>query len=131
MNRVRVRVQKIESVEKLSISHFLYKEVALSMISLELPSALRDAREVTLGFNAMAVGVAKGDKAELSYSNQLKCSLKKITKGELLSELLLSFYEDEFCSIITTESLERLSLREGDTLVALIKANELFVVEVH
>ena len=131
MNTLRARVLSTESVEKLSVSHFVCVDTELSMISLELPERFMLHREVTLGFNAMAVGVAKSFEGELSYSNQLKCTLQSITKGKLLCELLLSFGSQQLRSIITTQRAEAMGLVKGDTLIALIKANELFVVEVH
>ncbi|MBN2816318.1 MAG: TOBE domain-containing protein [Campylobacterales bacterium] len=130
MNRVRATVKSIQSVEKLNIVSFEYFTQTLSMMSLELGENIQPGTTVQLGFKSTAVGIAKEFVGGLSYSNRLPATIDLIEKGELLSSISLKLDDTYIESVITTASLLRMQLREGDSVEALIKASEVFIEEV-
>jgi len=130
MNTLKVEVSKIENIENLNIVSFTLKQQQLKMMSLDLPKNMQINSQVTLGFKASSVAIAKEFTGELSYSNQLPVNIKKIDLGELLCSLTLSFETSLFESIITADAAKRLRLKEGDQVLALIKSSDISLLEV-
>jgi molybdopterin-binding protein len=65
---------------------------------------------------------------ELSARNQLKGTIKKVTKGAVNSEVKIELSEGtEITSIITNASAERLGLKEGVEAYAVIKATSVMI----
>ncbi len=65
---------------------------------------------------------------EVSSRNQLKGNVKMIKKGPINSEVTVALPGGiEIVSVITTFSAEKLDLREGAEVYALIKASEVVI----
>jgi molybdopterin-binding protein len=64
---------------------------------------------------------------ELSARNQLKGTVKSVTLGEVMAEVVVDVGGQEIASAITRTSAERLGLAEGDQVVAVIKATEVLI----
>ena len=137
MSQLNARIEAIDSHESLNIVTFLCAEQKLQMLSLELPETVQVGSHVTLACKATSVALAKPSiEVEsfcgmLSYANQLRVQISSIEKGELLSIVMLALGSFSLESILSTAALERLALKEGDEVIALIKANELSILEVH
>ena len=61
---------------------------------------------------------------ELSARNQLRGTVKSVTLGNVMAEVVVDVGGQEIASAITRTSAERLGLSEGDEVVAIIKATE-------
>jgi len=59
---------------------------------------------------------------EQSIRNELPGTVKDIVSDKVLSEVVIETAAGEVAAVITTRSLERMGLRAGDPVVALIKA---------
>ncbi len=128
MNKIRVKIEKIESNNQLTIITFNSKEHTLKMMSLELDTKIKHTKELIVTTKAINIALAKDCKGELSYSNQLQVSINALEMGELLCSLQLSF-EDRFLeSVITADSARRMNLKVGDKLTALIKSSDISIV---
>lgn len=136
MSHLTARIETIDSVSSLNIVTFICAEQKLQMLSLELNETVQVGKSVTLACKPTSVAIAKPTMevesfcAMLSYANQLRVKVISIEKGKLLSTVLLALGSFSLESILSTEALERLSLKEGDDVIALIKANELSILEV-
>ena len=136
MSQIIAKIEDIESVASLNIVRFSCAGQILQMVSLELSDAMRQGRSVTLACKPTSVALAKPAipledfSAMLSYSNQLNVEIVSIEQGALLSSVMLRLGEFMLESITSTESIDRLGLKEGDRVLALIKANELSILEV-
>ena len=130
MNRLSAVVTHIEGEQNLHIISFDYEGVSLKMMGLDLPKGLHVNTHVTLGIKPSHVAIAKNLKGELSYSNQLPATIVSIENGKLLSNILLHVNGNEVQSFITLSSSVRMNLQAGDAVTLLIKASELFVLEV-
>ncbi len=136
MSILEAVIEKIESVDALNIVTFACAGQKLQMMSLELPENIQLGVKVKLACKASSVALAKpsGDVENfcsmLSYANQLKVRVVSIEKGALLSSIVLALGSFMLESIISTAALARLDLQEEDEVVALIKANELSILEV-
>lgn len=130
MNRLNAVVTHIEGEQNLHIISFDYEGVSLKMMGLDLPKGLHVNAHVTLGIKPSHVAIAKNLSGELSYSNQLPATIESIENGKLLSNILLHVKGNEIQSFITLGSSTRMNLQIGDEVTLLIKASELFVLEV-
>ena len=129
MNKLEVIVSKIDNLENLNIVQFDYKGINLSMMSLGL-SNINVGNKVVLSINASHIAIAKDFEGEISLSNKIPCIIENLDKGELLSSLRLNIEHTIITSIITTNSVNRMNLKEKDKVIALIKASELSIQKV-
>jgi molybdopterin-binding protein len=129
MNTLTATVSKIDTLENLNIVSFDYKGVCLSMMSLGL-SNIKVGSEVILSINSSHIAIAKEFKGEISLSNRFECVIEKLTQGEILSSLLLKLDDINLTSIITTNSVKRMNLKENDHIIALVKASDLSIQKV-
>jgi len=66
---------------------------------------------------------------QLSARNQLRGRIKKINTDGISSEVILDIGGQEICSSITTDSVNRLGLKEGDEAYAVIKASSVMIAK--
>ena len=136
MSQIVATIGKIESVESLNVVTFISNGSRLTMVSLELDEEVSVGRNVTLSCKPTSVALAKPEilKKErgemLSYANQIAVTVTSVTKGKLLSSVLLRFGDAILEALIITASLEQMGLEEGDAAVALIKVSDLSILEV-
>jgi molybdopterin-binding protein len=64
---------------------------------------------------------------ELSTRNQLPGTVKSVTLGTIMAEVVVEVAGQEIVAAITRGSAESLSLREGDQVTVLIKATEVMI----
>ncbi len=64
---------------------------------------------------------------ELSARNQLRGKVTKITLGNVMAEVHVQVGSNELVSAITRGSVERLGIKVGDEVVAVIKATEVIL----
>ena len=63
----------------------------------------------------------------LSARNQLKGTIKSIKKDGLMAEVVMDVGGQELVSVITSGSAERLGLKTGDAVQAVIKSTEVMI----
>jgi molybdopterin-binding protein len=63
----------------------------------------------------------------LSARNQLKGTVKSVTKGAVMAEVVIDVGGQELVAAITAASADALSLAVGKEVVAIIKATEVLV----
>lgn len=77
-----------------------------------------------------ALGRANGEDApglDLSARNQLRGTLAALIIDGVMAEVRIKVGDQELVSIITRGSAERLGLRLGDSVVAVIKSTEIMI----
>ncbi len=77
----------------------------------------------------MEVSIGKNLNKGISIKNRFKSIIQTIQKGDLLSELTLNFKGHSIVVIITTDSCERLGLTVGEEVEALVKTNDLMLMQ--
>jgi molybdopterin-binding protein len=65
----------------------------------------------------------------LSARNQLRGKIKDIKKGDLMAEITVDIGGQELVSVITASSVDRLGLKAGDEIAAVIKATEVMILK--
>ena len=130
MNRLEAVVSTIEGEQNLHIISFDFQGTSLSMMGLDLPLGLSVGSNVILGAKPSHIAIAKNLSGELSYSNQLHARIVSIEEGTLLCSIVLHVKDISLQSFITRRSCERMGLHVNGEVTLLIKASELFVLEV-
>jgi molybdopterin-binding protein len=64
---------------------------------------------------------------EISARNQLPATVRKVTLGNVMAEVVVEVAGHEIVSVITRGSAESLGLREGDSVTVVIKATEVIL----
>src|SRR5205085_22022 len=72
-------------------------------------------------------GVDAAPSLELSARNRLRGTITRLQLDGLMAEVTLRIGDQELVSIITRSSAERLHLREGDTVFAVMKSTEVMI----
>jgi len=131
MNTFKATISQITTTKELSLVDLKVGTALVSMVGLRLDSSLYEGKEVLLGAKSTTISLAKAETPteDMTFSNQLPAVITKVDSGEILSSVILDFMGYELESIITTRSLKRLSFSEGETVVALIKASSLSILE--
>jgi molybdopterin-binding protein len=62
-----------------------------------------------------------------SIRNRLPGTIEKIVSDKVVSEIVIRTAAGEVTSVITTSSVQRMNLKEGDQVLAIIKATEVSV----
>ncbi|MFN8673011.1 MAG: TOBE domain-containing protein [Candidatus Sericytochromatia bacterium] len=87
-------------------------------------------QKVSLVFKETEVSLAKNLIGSISIRNRIKVKILSITKGKLLSKILLSYNDTKLISIITTKATNELELKINDEIEALIKTNEITIMKI-
>ncbi len=129
MNQIKTTITKITTLEQLNLVEFEFQESILKMVSLDLNEKTVVGQKVLLGIKSTNINLAKDFKGELSFSNQIVATIKSIEEGYILSSIILEKQNQLFETIITKESLQRMSLKIDDEVIMLIKSSDLAIVE--
>ena len=62
-----------------------------------------------------------------SIRNRLPGTIERIVSDKVVSEIVIRTAAGEVTSVITTSSVHRMNLKEGDQVFAIIKATEVSV----
>jgi molybdate transport system regulatory protein len=101
---------------------------------LETPETadyLQIGNEVTLLFKETEIALAKNLSGMISLRNHISVSVQSIERGDILSAVILDYEGAHLVSVITSRAIDRLQIKVGDQLEALIKANEIALMAGH
>lgn len=127
MNTLNGTITAIQSHEGVSLVKVKSGNTIFTSIVLDTPetvSYLRIDHPVKILFKETEVIIAKDLNPNISIQNRVLCSIQSIKKGVILSQIDLLSGEISIKSIITSNACNQLELKEKDTVLALIKTNE-------
>lgn len=130
MSQMVATVKSIENLEQLNIVEFEFNSHVLKMMSLDLNSNISIGKKVLLSVKPTNIALAKDLAGEISFSNQMVATIQTLMHGKLLSSIGLTINGIVFESIITLSSAKRMNLHINDEVVMLIKASDLFILDV-
>lgn len=132
MNKLYGNISKITSHEGISAVQIQTKNTLLSTVLLDTPKScnyLKLDRPITVAFKETEVAIALPNLGEISLANQLPCKISHIQNGKILAKISLTCRDGSITSIITTNSSKRLGLKEGLEVIALVKSNEISLID--
>lgn len=133
MNKLRGRITGIESNDHVSLVDVDVNGDKFTATLLETPDDspyLQIGNPVDVLFKETEVSLAKGLSGLISLRNRVNTTVKLVRSGVILSEVVLDYRGQTISSIITTRSITRLEIKPGDEVEALVKANEVTLMEV-
>lgn len=132
MNSLRGRIISIESNDHVSLVDVDVNGDTFTATLLETPEDapyLRLGNAVDVLFKETEVSLAKGLSGLISLRNRVKATVKLVRSGVILSEVVMDYRGNTISSIITTRSIARMAIKAGDQVEALVKANEVTLIE--
>ena len=90
---------------------------------------LFDRRELEAALGGSARANAGGGGLDLSARNQLRGTILSLQMEGVMAEVRMRLGEQELVSVITRGSAERLGLKVGDEVFAVIKSTEVMVAK--
>lgn len=126
MNRVQGRILGIEAGDGVSLVDVGTGGGIISSVILETPESseyLRLGAEVCVLFKETEVALGL-DAGKMSYLNVFDGKVAGMRCGRVLAEVVVWTAAGEIVSVITKRSFERLGLKEGARVKAIIKATE-------
>ncbi|WJS93282.1 TOBE domain-containing protein [Flavobacterium johnsoniae] len=127
MNILKGNISEIQSYEGISLVKVKFHDFIFSSIVLDTPDSaeyLKESQAVKIIFKETEVIISKDLNPQTSVQNQIPCIVKSVKKGILLSQINLIADQQNIQSIITSNACEQLNLKENDSVIALIKTNE-------
>lgn len=128
MNELRGTIVAVESAGHVRLVDVNVDGTTFSAILLEAGERLQAGQNVTLAFKETEVSLAKNLSGLISLRNRMAARVHAIDKGKLLTQVTLDYRGTPVVSVITTRSAERLDIKPGDEVEALVKANEMTVL---
>lgn len=129
MNKIKAIVSSIQSLENLNIVEFLFEDIILSMMSLDLDN-IKEKDKVLLTVKASNIAIAKELQGQISLANKISAKIIQIDMGKLLTSIKLNAKGTTLTSIITTKSAKRMDLKLADEVLAIFKSSDLSIKEV-
>ena len=132
MNRLKGKITEISSYKGISLVNIQIGNSSFRTVLLDTPSScsyLKLDKNITVAFKETEVAIGLLNVGSISMSNQIKCIVKSIQKGKILTQIGLTCKDGDITSIITSRSSSKLKLEKGKEVIALIKANEISLIE--
>ena len=127
MNKLSVKVEKIDKNDKLHIVTCKLGCQRIKVVSLELRDTIKIGSTVELSVKSTNISLAKKFTGELSIVNQLTAKVTAIDKGDLLSSIQVELEGFSLECLLTVETTLSMGLSVGDDVTVLIKGSEVFV----
>jgi molybdopterin-binding protein len=127
VNKLIGKVILVESSRHMSMVDIDVDGDVFSSIVLETPATaayLKQGKQVALLFKETEVSIGKNLSGMISLRNRFEATVKKIEKSEILSKIFLNYRDREIISIISSRSVQKLALADGDHVEWLVKTNE-------
>lgn len=132
MNSLKGEIEHIEISGNLSLVGIKVGECHFKSIVIETPETvdyLRVGGAVDVLFKETEVIIAIGDNLQISLRNKMTSTITSIEKGKLLAKLVLQTNAGEVISIITSNAVDNLNLKEGSEVMAMVKTNEILLAK--
>lgn len=132
MNIFKGTISNIKTSGSLSLVEVNVDGIIFKSIIIDTPETafyLKINNDVKIIFKEAEVVISKGNLENISLQNKVSGLIIKIEKDELLSKITLKTKIGEIRSIITTDAVEQLVLKNGDEVVAMVKTNEMILSE--
>lgn len=127
LNKLRATVTHQIHAQGLSKIEAVCEGVIFTVLILESSPTQRIGQDVYLVVKESEIAVSKTELPAISIANQIKCTIRELTMGEILCYSKLEFGAQTLSSIVTADSMKRLHLSCGDSAWAMIKANEVYL----
>lgn len=130
MNSLKGEIEHIDISGNLSLVGIKVGDCKFKSIVVDTPETvdyLRVGGAVDVLFKETEVIIGIGDNMQISLRNKMISTIISIEKGKLLAKLVLQTNSGEVISIITSNAVDNLNLKEGLQVMAMVKTNEILL----
>ncbi len=131
MNQLEGQIATIEVSGSLSLVHIKVSEsLTFKAIIIETPesaSYLRKDNPIKVLFKETEVVIGTREDHAISLQNRISGKVIRVERGALISKVTLHTEVGEIASVISTNSVDRLGLKEDSAVVAMVKLNEVML----
>ena len=130
MNKIKGSISSIITHENLSLIYVLVNNATVTSITLDnSKDLLKINHDVFVVFKETEVIIGLGKEHAISMQNKFFGSITSIDSNVVLSKLIINTTIGEITSIITTNAVKQLKLIVGTEVTAMIKTNEILLLE--
>lgn len=132
MNQVIASIVKVQISDGIILADLLAGDIELSVLmidSVNPPSWLKTGNQVVAVFKESEVSLAKNLSGSISLRNRFAGKVTSVNRGKLMSVVTVECKLFTIQSAITSRSVDALNLSPGDEVVALVKANEISLLQ--
>ena len=127
MNSLNGAIISVESSDALSL---VGVDIGGDIISCVVIDTEESARYLHIGmdvkvvFKETEVALAKELPSAISIRNRMHGKVIELDRGAILTKVRLNYKSSVITSVITTSSAKSLDLKPGDSVIGLVKSNE-------
>lgn len=132
MNRIEVIIKQVMNSGGIIMVDMEAAGLTLTALLIDTPvnpGWLKQGTLIYAVFKETEVSIAKDFSGKISLRNRIPCRVNHIERGELMSIIHLIHNDCQLQSAITTRSVDMLDLKKGDEVTAMIKANEITLMQ--
>jgi len=132
MNVLEATITGIESSNHLSLVDLLVQGDPITVVIVETEDTadyLKPGNRVAVTFKETEVALSRESAVSISLRNRFSCTVVRISEGRILTAIDLDYRGTPLQSIMTTRSARELSLVPGNQVTALVKTNELSLIQ--
>jgi molybdate transport system regulatory protein len=133
MNSLQGVITAISTEKDISLVTIAAAGETFSALVIDTPATaayLKPHHQIIMVFKETEMAIGKNLSGGLSLRNRFNATIRQIQTGKILSSVSMDFKGHNLCAIITTQSVKELHLAAGDTVVGLVKTNEVSLMEV-
>lgn len=133
MNSLQGTIVDIEVNGHLSlVTVEVHPKIFIKAIVVETPQSadyLKKGAPIKTLFKETEVVIGVGESFSISLQNRITGTVKNIDKGTLLGKVVLETQMGEITSIISSNAIDQLGLKNNASAAALIKLNEIMLAK--
>lgn len=132
MNRIEVIIKQVLNSGGIVMVDMEAAGLSLTALLIDAPHNpgwLKQGNLIYAVFKETEVSIAKDFSGKISLRNKIPCRVSRIERGELMSIIHLTYRNCQLQSAITTRSVDMLDLKTDDEVTAMIKANEVTLMQ--
>ena len=133
MNKISGEIVEISSSENISLIAVNTGSRVLYSLIVEIPETakyLKIGEKIYLLVKETEIALAKNiQSSQTSFLNQIDCTVEEIISGKVLSKIVLDCETCRLKAILPSKAIKQMNLKENENVVALIKANEITIME--
>jgi molybdate transport system regulatory protein len=132
MNSLKGVIEHIDISGNLSLISIKVGECQFKSIVVETPETvdyLRVGGAVDVLFKETEVIIGIGNSMQISLRNKMISTVTEIEKGKLLAKVVLQTNAGKVISIITSNAVDNLNIKEGSEVMAMVKTNEILLAK--
>jgi molybdate transport system regulatory protein len=132
MNRIRVIIKEVTISGGVILVDMEAEDCLMSALLIDSavnPGWLQKGASIYAIFKETEITLAKNLSGRISTRNRLPCTIRNVVRGQLMSVVSMQFGKYTIESAVTTRAVDLLELKAGQNVTALIKANEITLMQ--